>query len=166
MSVTRGTFFASLMLTGILVAGCATIINGTSQEVSVASTPVGARVTLDGQAFGVTPVVTKLKRKTTHTLRLELEGFQPHELTFSQGVSGWVAGNILFGGLIGLVVDAVTGSMYKLKPDQVQAVLAAPVTTVSADGNALVVAVVLDADPAWEPIGKLELQVEQGRAWR
>jgi hypothetical protein len=38
-----------------------------------------------------------------------------------RGTSGWVWGNIVFGGLIGLVVDASTGAMYKLTPEQVHA---------------------------------------------
>jgi hypothetical protein len=35
-----------------------------------------------------------------------------------------VWGNIVFGGIIGLAVDAITGGLYKLAPEQVSAQLA------------------------------------------
>jgi hypothetical protein len=39
-------------------------------------------------------------------------------------VNGWYFGNIIFGGLIGLLaVDPATGAMYTLKPDAVEGAL-------------------------------------------
>ena len=137
------------------IAGCATVINGSTQDVLLASTPSGAKVTIDGTEQGVTPLSTSLKRKDKHTVRLELEGYAPYELAFSRGVSGWIAGNILLGGLIGVAVDAITGSMYVLKPDQVQTTMALPTTALRTGGDDIVVAVVLHADPAWVKVGDL-----------
>jgi hypothetical protein len=158
----RGPWLLLLVTAGTMA--CATIINGSSQDVAISSTPTGARVTLDGREYGVTPVVASLARKKKHTVRIDLEGFAPHELQLNQSVSGWIAGNILFGGLIGLAIDAVTGSMYNLKPDQVAAVLGAPQTAIAEDGKVLVVAVVLKPDPSWSEIGKLmpEASVQGG----
>lgn len=34
-------------------------------------------------------------------------------------MDGWLLGNLLIGGLIGIIIDASNGSMYKLTPDQV-----------------------------------------------
>ena len=49
-----------------------------------------------------------------------------HELHLNGTVSGWYFGNILFGGLLGIVaIDPATGAMYKLQPDTVQAALEA-----------------------------------------
>jgi hypothetical protein len=46
-------------------------------------------------------------------------------MTIDGAINGWYFGNILFGGLIGmLAVDPSTGAMYTLKPDAVQAALA------------------------------------------
>jgi hypothetical protein len=140
---------------GLLVAACATIMQGSSQEVSIASTPTGARLFLDGVESGKTPFVASLKRKDKHVIRIELEGYQPFEMALGRGTSGWVWGNIVFGGLPGLAVDAITGGMYKLKPEEVQATLAQSAATVSGDEDVLVVAVVLRPDPDWERIGSL-----------
>lgn len=52
-----------------------------------------------------------------------MEGYAPQELTVTGTVSGWYIGNVLFGGLIGmLAVDPVTGAMYVF-PDSVSASL-------------------------------------------
>ncbi|HEU4437209.1 MAG TPA: PEGA domain-containing protein, partial [candidate division Zixibacteria bacterium] len=64
------------------------------------------------------------KRKDKHVVRIEMEGYQPYELSITRKTSGWVWGNIVFGGLIGLAVDAITGGLYKLNPEQVMGELA------------------------------------------
>ena len=120
-TLSRIVFFA---LGGLLVAACATIMQGTSQEVSVSSTPTGARVLVDGAEMGKTPLVASLKRKDKHVVRVELEGYQPFEMALGRATSGWVWGNIVFGGIPGLAIDAITGGMYKLKPEEIQATLA------------------------------------------
>ena len=87
-------------------------------------------------------------------VKIELDGYQPYETNLTRSTSGWVWGNIVFGGLIGLVVDASAGGMYKLTPDQIDSELrSAHAEALSNDG--LFIAVVLKADPSWEKIGSL-----------
>lgn len=100
---------------------CCTIMNGTTQKVGIASQPTGAHVMVDNQPRGVTPLFVELKRKDTHIVRVEMEGYKPYEAVITRRVSGWVWGNIFFGGLIGLAVDAIAGSINKLEPEQVRA---------------------------------------------
>jgi hypothetical protein len=52
-------------------------------------------------------------------LKAELPGYAPYEMAFTKSVSGWVWGKVLFGGLIGLGVDAISGGLYYLTPEQV-----------------------------------------------
>lgn len=153
----RGTLPLLLAAAAIAVAagGCATIMQGTSQELSVASTPSGARVLVDGTEMGRTPYVASLKRKDKHVVRIEMDGYQPFELPIARATSGWVWGNIVFGGLPGLAVDAISGGLYKLKPEQVEATLAQSTAAVGEHGDVMVLAVVLRADPEWERIGGL-----------
>ncbi len=109
----------SLLLLMPFVFGCATIINGNKQKILISSTPASAQVMVDGKAQGQTPVKVDLKRKQTHSVIISHEGYQTQEVQLQRKVSGWVWGNIGFGGLIGLGIDAGTGSMYKLKPETV-----------------------------------------------
>jgi len=67
----------------------------------------------------------------------------------------WVFGNIIFGGIPGLVVDAITGSMYILQPEQIQAELRKNGINISLMENQLLITVTMDVDPSWEKIGQL-----------
>lgn len=148
----------SCLLLAAVMAGswsCATIMQGSRQEVSIASTPTGAKVTVNGQEMGNTPLVAKLRRKDKHAVRIEMDGYAPYEMALSRSTSGWVWGNIVFGGIPGLAVDAITGGLYKLKPEQIEGTLGANSVRVRQEKDVLVVAVVLRPDPSWERIATL-----------
>ena len=138
-----------------LTAGCATIMHGSSQEIAIGSAPTGARVIVDGVAAGVTPYVADLKRKDKHVIRIEMDGYEPFEMPISRATSGWVWGNLVFGGLPGLAVDAITGGLYKLKPEEISASLREQGVSVAEGADYLVVAVVLEPQAGWEKIGEL-----------
>lgn len=142
-------------LTLVVAAGCATIIQGSRQQVGVNSVPTGAAVVIDGAPFGGTPVVARLERKRSHIVSISMDGYQPVQLTITRSVSGWLAGNIVFGGLIGVAVDAISGAMYKLNPEQVAANLVKQGASVDLKNGVLYVAVVLRPDASWERIGTL-----------
>ncbi len=135
--------------------GCATIMHGSQQDVGISSTPSNARVSVDNKPLGNTPVVANLKSGDTHFVKIELDGFLPFETTLTKRVTGWVWGNIVFGGVLGLAVDAMTGSLYRLTPDQVSAQLARQglAGTMSRDG--LFVVLVPAADASWEKVGEM-----------
>lgn len=134
---------------------CATIMQGSKQNVGFASTPSGATIFVDGQNMGVTPASLSLARKQEHTVRIDLAGYQPYEMVLNRGVSGWVWGNLVFGGLIGLVVDVTTGAMYKLTPEQVEGQLMTRQATLNGQ-TVIQVELALSADPSWEKVGQLE----------
>ena len=138
-----------------LMSGCATIIHGSKQSVSIASNPSSATVTIDNQDQGKTPLTIKLERKDHHTVKVELPGYLAYETKFTRKVDGWIAGNIIFGGLIGLAVDAITGGMYKLTPDQIQADLKSNTTSLRTIKDGVFLTVFLKPNPNWEKIGQL-----------
>lgn len=107
----------------LFLTSCATMKNGQYQQIAFNSAPQGANIWIDQAHMGTTPTIACLKRSDPHQVRIELEGFKPYVVQLYPTVSGWVFGNILFGGPIGVVVDAVTGSMYKLTPNQLNACL-------------------------------------------
>jgi hypothetical protein len=148
---------ASLALLAALVAttACASIMHGTQQDVGVSSSPTSARVTIDNQPKGNTPTVAKLSRKDNHIVKIELDGYLPYEATLTRKTSGWVWGNIVFGGLIGLAVDAISGGLYNLTPEQLQAQLARQGSSVHATPDGICVVLVPSASTSWERIGTL-----------
>jgi hypothetical protein len=136
------------------VVGCGTIMHGTSQDIGLASSPSGAKVTLDNNELGVTPVIAKLSRKDNHVVHFALDGYQPTDLTLTRSVSGWVWGNIAFGGIVGLAVDAISGGLYKLSPEQLTATMTKTTASTTKNGG-LYVAVVMRPDSTWQKIGTL-----------
>ena len=146
----------ALLAIAVLAASCATIIHGTTQEIGISSVPADAQVTVDGRTVGNTPVIADLSRKNQHLVTIELDGYMPYETTIMKSASGWVWGNLVFGGLIGLAVDAISGGFYKLSPEQVEAELRQQLSACPECEEGLVILAVLEPNPDWERIGALQ----------
>lgn len=146
---------ATVAVATISLFGCCSIIHGTRQDVGISSSPTGALVKIDNVQSGNTPVIAKLTRKDNHYVRIEMPGCQPYETTLTRSVSGWVWGNIVFGGLIGLAVDAIDGSLYKLTPEQMSATLAANHASIATTGDGIYLVAVLKPEPGWVKVGQL-----------
>lgn len=104
-----------------LATGCGTFVNGMHQDLTVTSSPGGAAVSIDGVSQGTTPVVMSVWRKHAHVVKVEQPGYHPVEHSVVPETSAWEWGNVIFGGFIGVVVDAWTGGMYYLSQDRVHA---------------------------------------------
>lgn len=104
----------------VALSGCATIIHGSTQEVSVLSDPLGATVIIEGQKYGNTPVTIDLQRKHHYLVEIQQPGYSTDYLIIQRRVSGWSYLNV---GLVGFTVDAYTGGMYRLVPDTLRAFL-------------------------------------------
>ncbi len=137
------------------LSGCATIMHGSSQEIGIQSRPSGAKVIIDNIEFGKTPVVAKLSRKDNHIVHITLEGYQDFDATITRSTSGWVWGNIVFGGLIGLAVDAISGGLYKLTPEQVESVMAKQGMGSNENTSDIIITYVLEPNSDWEKVGNL-----------
>lgn len=145
------TIVAALSLTA-----CATIMHGTAQDVGISSSPTNAKVIVDKVSAGQTPTVAHLSRKDNHVVRLEMDGYAPAEMTLTRGTSGWVWGNVVFGGIIGLAVDAMSGGLYKLTPEQLSGALARQGASIAPTTNGVYVVMVKAADPSWTKVGQME----------
>jgi hypothetical protein len=94
----------------ILSIGCATIIHGGGdQSVGISSSLNGAEVLVDDAHRGLTPLNVNLDRDKPHTIVVKKDGYEDSSATTSPAVSAWIAGNLLFGGLIGLAIDFISG---------------------------------------------------------
>ena len=153
------SLFFSIALVSIILTSCATIIHGTSQTVAISSNPTNAKVFVDGQETGITPVNVDLKRKDSHTVRIELDGYSPYEINLNRKVDAWIAGNIVFGGIIGLAVDAISGGMYKLSPEEIMAEMKTGTNTAHVyKKDDVIVFVTLTPSTHWTIIGSLQHQ--------
>lgn len=117
MKLQHGSVWLLLL---VLTQGCATLMQGSTQQVVVTSTPSGATVVVDRSMRFTTPAALELARRESHTLELSLEGYHPETVNVRSVASGMVAGNILAGGLIGFAVDHSSGAAFRLVPEVVQ----------------------------------------------
>jgi hypothetical protein len=120
---------ASAALLPFAVGGCATVINGTSQDYEMASQPQGAKISLSNGQSCVAPCKISLKRRNDLTATVELDGYKTEKVYIQSRTGGAGVGNILLGGVIGAGVDASNGSMNSLYPRPLNVKLAASGST-------------------------------------
>lgn len=110
---------ASLAILGcIFLTGCASIVNGTNQPISVDTPPVkGATCTLTNDK-GIWYVNNTPGSVTIHRSYQDLDilcrkpGYKVANLKVKSNTKPMAFGNVLFGGVIGAGVDMANGSAY------------------------------------------------------
>ena len=71
-------------------------------------------------------MIVTLKRRNNYVVKIEKDEFSPFETEVKGGLNGWYFGNVVFGGLLGIViVDPLTGAMWTLRPDDLTVEMAA-----------------------------------------
>jgi len=152
----KKTIFSLTLLSALMLTSCATIVCGSKQEVSFNSTPANASIFINEVEVGKTPFKTKLERNKEHSVVIKLDGFKPYETKLTKKFNAWYIGNIVFGGLIGLIVDPVTGAIYQLSPKDVNAQLEQGTAFNKSKNGEIFIAVSLEKDSNWKKIGQLE----------
>ena len=107
----------------VLLSACATVMSGTSQTVTVSTNPPAATCTLDrvGQRVGAVPLtpgsVRLDKSKNDLSVTCSKEGYQTASVTRASSFNGATFGNIIAGGVIGVIVDASSGANFNYPSD-------------------------------------------------
>jgi len=107
-----------------MLTGCASIINGRQAEVAFDSHPSNAQVVIRDKAGREvaalkTPGVVSLKRNrrffmpARYVATVEAPGYQSAQVPLRSTLNPWILGNVVFGGIPGLVVDTATGAAWK-----------------------------------------------------
>jgi len=119
----RVTVCAALLLAAF---GCASIVSRTDYPITVDSNPSGARIVITNdrgvRVFeGTTPATIELSSRkaffqgASYTIEASREGYAPGVARLNARIDSWYFGNVVFGGLIGmLIVDPSTGAMWSL----------------------------------------------------
>ncbi|NTV25816.1 MAG: PEGA domain-containing protein [Chlorobiaceae bacterium] len=124
----KTSVFGALLIasSAFLFSGCATITRGSSEAFVIESDPPGADVELSNGMKGKTPTSFKVKRSDNLYVKIRKDGYEPVETMVTSTTNGGaaLAGNLIFGGLIGAAVDAGTGSTKTHKPNPLSVKLA------------------------------------------
>ncbi len=117
---------ATLIASSLFLTNCATIVSSRQKQTTIDSTPskMAYRVIDNSGAViseGFTPATTTMNRSAgyfrpgKYTIEISKKGRVVGKETVTASLNGWYFGNIVIGGLIGLViVDPLSGAMYRM----------------------------------------------------
>ena len=107
----------------LLISSCATLFKGLSNNVDFKSDPQGAKVYVNGNYRGDTPITLKLRSKYACNIEFRKEGYKTKTFVINNHVgAGWIILDVI-GGLIPVIIDAATGAWYVLDQKSVNFVL-------------------------------------------
>ncbi len=119
----------------LLFSNCASIVSKSSYPISINSNPSGATVTITdkkgNEVFkGQSPATATLKSgagffvKAQYQVKISSTGYAEQIIPVNYKMNGWYWGNLLFGGILGmLVIDPITGAMWKLETPPINVTL-------------------------------------------
>lgn len=108
-------FAAGLAAAAFMLPGCATILDGTTQEITFDTNPQGAECVLerDGKLLSrVNTPNTIMVKKTKHDIHVSCtkDGYHDSVAHLKSKIEGSTWGNILLGGGVGWAIDSAAGS--------------------------------------------------------
>ena len=111
----------------LLATGCASVTRGTTDQVQINSNPPEAQARTSMGHTCITPCTLQFSRKDEFTVLLSKPGFHSTEIPVKTQIAGagaaGFAGNVIAGGVVGMVVDASTGATLEHVPNPVTATL-------------------------------------------
>ncbi len=124
----RRTAFVAIVT--IACGGCASIISGRRSDITFETYPANAHVTIhDDRGKPVasfdTPSTANLKRQgryflpARYTATITAPGYQTAQIPIGSTLNPWLLGNVIIGGVPGLVIDSATGAVWKPKRSEI-----------------------------------------------
>ncbi|MFL5613062.1 MAG: hypothetical protein ACJ796_05315 [Gemmatimonadaceae bacterium] len=109
----------------LFLTGCGAILHGTRQNIDVQSSPAGAKLELSpGSGTFATPTTLNLERKNSYVLTFTSPGYNPATFDLHNNIgTGTVIADVLLTGLVGVLVDGMTGAWYGLEPESANVTL-------------------------------------------
>lgn len=110
----------------VLFSSCATIFGKSAYPISIDTNPTGANINITDKKGrevykGQSPATVVLKSgsgyfgKAEYQVKIAAPGYTEQIVPVNYTLNGWYFGNILIGGVLGmLVIDPATGAMWKL----------------------------------------------------
>lgn len=116
----------ALILLIALTSSCASILSKSQYPLTITTQPTGANVTVTNhkgvEIFkGISPANLSLQsgagffKRASYQVAVTKTGYETQMVPVHFKVDGWYWGNLLLGGIIGmLIIDPATGAMYKI----------------------------------------------------
>jgi len=140
---------ATIIIALMLNTGCASIVSKSKYPVSITTEPTAAKIEIKDQDgivrfAGTSPATAILDSgngyftRARYTVTASKDGYNSSTFPLQNSIDGWYWGNILFGGLIGLlIVDPITGAMFQIDSPAANMSLAPTATEIGFGGDRL-----------------------------
>jgi len=97
---------------------CATIVAAPQGPIPITSNVDGATYVTSEGMKGTTPSTYQpLEPHRPLTVTVSAPGYESQAKTVKPTISGWIGGNLLFGGIPGLIIDAINTETRRLSTD-------------------------------------------------
>ena len=119
----KGLACAIVIVAAALTSGCATIVKGSTQDLTINTDPTGAACDLSraGVVIGSvnpTPGTVQIKKdKNNIEVKCKKSGYTETSGDIPANFEGWTVGNVLIGGIIGFAVDYGSGALNSYEPE-------------------------------------------------
>src|SRR5690348_167177 len=112
----KSTRPAAVAAIGILLSGCATVVSGTSEDITVNTPPITGALCALSNPYGTTRVVSPgiaRVERSRHPLnvRCSKPGFLEGKTVVESGFEPWSLGNVIWLG--GYMADTITGAIQR-----------------------------------------------------
>lgn len=112
-----------IALAAASLGGCATVTRGTTNQVQIVSEPAGASARTSFGHQCNTPCTLSVSRKDEFSVLISAPGYEEQRVDVKTQLAGTgaagFAGNIVAGGVVGMVVDASKGATLEHSPNPV-----------------------------------------------
>jgi hypothetical protein len=107
----------SVALFTLLFSGCATVIKGTNDDVSINSLEDNTVIYVNGVARGKDTAFVNLSKGKEYTIRAEKEGCQAATATTGESFDATsLLGILIDFGIITIPIDLISGAAWKIQP--------------------------------------------------
>lgn len=126
-----------------VMSGCGAIMHGSSQDISINSSPTEAKTLVSGEER-TTPAKYNLKRKHSYLVKISKEGYETAEVMINNKLdwTAWV--DIFVWGVIPVFYDLATGCAWKLSPEEITVSLTRSIGSMDGPENIPVILSVRD----------------------
>lgn len=117
---------SAILLIALFTSSCASILSKSQYPLTITTDPSGASVAVSDhkgmEIFkGTSPATVSLQagagffKRASYQVSVSKTGYETQTVPVQFKVDGWYWGNLLLGGVIGmLIIDPATGAMYKI----------------------------------------------------
>ncbi|QZE13735.1 PEGA domain-containing protein [Halosquirtibacter laminarini] len=97
------------------LSSCALLFNGSKQTINISSLTDGSKIYVDGNLVGENNAVTKVTRRTGHTITVKKEGYKSENMLIKSHVqAGWVVFDVCLN-WFAFLTDPTTGAWKKFE---------------------------------------------------